>query len=349
MTRVAVIGAGWWAAAHHIPNIAAIPGVVLDGVCRLGAHELAAVRDRFGFAFASEDVAEVLARRPDAVVVSSPHALHHAHAAAALDVGAHVLVEKPMTLDSAQAWDLVARARRAGRQLIVGNGYHWRPGMSDIRARLAEGAIGRIEHAMCSFVSATRRVFQGEDGMAVWNQTMFRPALSTWQDPAAGGGFAWGQMSHSVALTLWLTGLRPLRAGATTFGAPVDLTVAGTLACEGGETVALSGAAAWPEGRPALLRLIVTGDRGTLDLSVDEHRAVIRRLDGGTENLSPPPSAWSYDTVGPVHALVAAARGDPSGNLAPGEVGAWTVAVLAALQASAAGGGQAAPVQAAPA
>jgi len=339
VTRVAVIGAGWWAAAHHIPNLVAIPGVVLDGVCRLGPAELEAVRAQFGFAFASEDPDAVLARRPEAVVVSSPHALHHAHAASALEAGAHVLVEKPMTLDPAEARDLVARARRAGRQIIVGNGYHWCAGLDAVRARLAAAAIGRIEHAMCSFVSATRNVFVGEDGMEAWRSTMFRPALSTWQNPAAGGGFTWGQMSHSVALLLWLTGLRPLRASAAMLGATVDLTVAGTLACEGGATVALSGAAAWPEGRAALLRLVVTGDRGTLDLAVDEGRAVIRRLDGSTEDFSPSPGAWRYSTAGPIHALVAAARGDVSANHAPGEIGAATVAVLAALHGSAEAGG----------
>lgn len=345
MTRVAVIGAGWWAAAHHIPNLAAIPGVQLDGVCRLGAAELDAVRRRFGFAFASEDPAEVLARRPDAVVVSSPHALHHAHAAAALEAGAHVLVEKPMTLDPAEAWDLVARARRAGRQLIVGNGYHWRPGLAAIRDRLAAGALGRLEHASCSFVSATRRVFQGEDGMAAWRSTMFRPDRGTWQDPGAGGGFAWGQMSHSVALLLWLTGLQPERVAATLLGEPVDLAVSAVLGFHAGAHAVLSGAAAWPEGQPALLRLVVTGQEGTLDLSVDGHRAAIRRLDGTVEDLSPAAGAWAYDTVGPIQALVAAARGEAGANLAPGEVGAATVAVLAALHASAAGGGSAVPVR----
>ncbi|MGG5823828.1 Gfo/Idh/MocA family protein [Falsiroseomonas sp. HW251] len=344
MTRVAVIGAGWWAAAHHIPNLAAIPGVQLDAVCRLGAAELSAVRDRFGFAFASESVEEVLARRPDAVVVSSPHPLHHAHAAAALTAGAHVLVEKPMTLDPAQAWDLVARARRADRQLIVGNGYHWRPGIAAIRDRLAARAIGRLEHALCSFVSATRNVFSGNQGMGLWKTTMFRPPPSTWQDPAGGGGFAWGQMSHSVALLLWLTGLEPDRVAATMLGEPVDLAVSAALRFRGGANAVLSGAAAWPEGSPALLRLVMTGDAGTLDLSVDGHCALVRRLDGTVEDLSPSAGAWYYDTAGPIHALVAAARGDSSLNLAPGEIGAATVSVLAALHESAASGGGAVPV-----
>jgi hypothetical protein len=75
---------------------------------------------------------------------------------------------------------------------------------------------------------------------------------------------------------------------------------------------------------------------------VDGHQATILPLDGTVEDLSPPPGAWAYDTVGPIHALIAAARGDATGNRAPGEIGAATVGVLAALQRAAASGGTAA-------
>jgi hypothetical protein len=111
------------------------------------------------------------------------------------------------------------------------------------------------------------------------------------------------------------------------------------MGCKGGAVVTLSGAAAWPEGRAAMLRLAITGEEGTLDLSVDGHRATILRLGGSVEDCSPPAGAWAYDTVGPIHALVAAARGDASGNRAPGEIGAATVGVLAALQRAAVSGG----------
>ena len=127
MIRASVIGAGWYAAEVHIPTLAARKDVVLDGVCRLGAEALERVRRHFGFAFASEDHRAVLARRPDVAVVASPHHLHWRHAADALDAGCHVLCEKPMTLDAAQAWDLVRRAERAGRTLLVANGYHYLP------------------------------------------------------------------------------------------------------------------------------------------------------------------------------------------------------------------------------
>ena len=189
MIKASVIGAGWYAADSHIPTLAAQRDVVLDGVCRLGAAELARVRDAFGFAFASEDHRAVLDRRPDIVVVASPHGLHYRHALDALEAGAHVLCEKPMTVDPREAWHLVERARALGRHLLIANGYNYLPYLQGVRRDLAAGRIGRIEHVQCSFFSGTRRVFDGEQGLDRWTRTFFRPDPSTWQDPAQGGGF----------------------------------------------------------------------------------------------------------------------------------------------------------------
>jgi predicted dehydrogenase len=330
VTRVAVIGAGWYAAQSHIPTLQRIEGVQLDGVCRLGAAELERVQRHFGFAFASEDYREVLARRPEAVIVASPHALHYEHVRAAIEAGAHVLCEKPMTLDPAQAWDLVARADAAGRHLLVANGYHYLAGMDGLRRMLAEGAVGRIEHASCCFVSATRAVFEGGTGLARWAETFFRPSRLTWQDPAGGGGFAWGQASHSVALLLWLTGLRPVRTAAVLTGAPVDLGHAATMVCEGGGVVALSGAAAMPERRAALLRLVISGDEGVLEIGVDTERAALYRHDRDDVDIPVAKGEWRYHCAGPVEALIAVARGGPAAEWvkSPGEIGAMTVQVL---------------------
>jgi predicted dehydrogenase len=177
--RVSVIGAGWFAAQNHIPVLKSREDVVLDGACRLGAADLAAVRDHFGFAFGSEDFRELLARKPDAVVVASPHRLHHEHAHAALEAGAHVLCEKPMTLDPGQAWELVTTVERAGRHLLVANGYHYLPRLDEVRRAILDGAVGRIEHVVCHFASATLPVFKGSTGFRRWQTTFFRPAIET--------------------------------------------------------------------------------------------------------------------------------------------------------------------------
>jgi predicted dehydrogenase len=151
--RASVIGAGWYAAQNHIPALARRSDVILDGVSRLGQEELSKVKEHFGFAFASEDFQEVLSRRPDVVIVASPHHLHYQHARAAITSGAHVLCEKPMTLDVGEAWDLVALAKGHGRHLLVAHGYNYLPQVDHLTLKIAEGAIGTIEHAAVSFIS----------------------------------------------------------------------------------------------------------------------------------------------------------------------------------------------------
>ncbi len=340
--RASIIGAGWYGAQNHIPTLKARPEVILDGVSRLGAEELARVRDHFGFAFASEDYREVLARKPDIVVISSPHHLHYEHACAAIEMGAHVLCEKPMTLDPAQAWDLVDRARKRGVQLLIVNGYQYLPHLPELRKMIADGAIGPIEHAMVSFISATRDVFHGDRGLNSWQTTFFRPERATWQDPAKGGGFAWGQMSHAIPLLLWLTGLVPEEVSAHAFGREiVDLAVSGSMTFKGGAVASLSGAAAMPQGNRGLMRIFLAGREGMLTAEFDRDWCEIRRDDGTVRKLSIADGEWIYHGRGPVEALVdLALGGDASLNRSPGETGATATGVIAALLASAADGGK---------
>jgi predicted dehydrogenase len=334
MLRAAVIGAGWFAAQNHIPVLARRPEVVLDGVCRIGAEPLERVRAHFGFAFASEDFRDVLARHPDIVVVASPHDLHHAHARAALEAGAHVLVEKPMTLDPADAWDLVAVAARMGRHLLVANGYHYLPGLDRVRAAMAR--VGRIEHVSCHFASATRPVFSGATGFRRWETSFFRPAISTWQSPERGGGFGYGQLSHSVALMLWLTGLRAEQvSGCVWREGGIDLHDAACISFTTGAIGSLSGAASVPEGGRARLRICVSGSDGVLDLDLDLDRCRLEYNDGAIETIPAPPGGWHYSCEGPVNRLVDLAQGRGE-NLSPPEIGARAVELIAAILQSAA-------------
>lgn len=337
--RAAVLGAGWYAAQNHIPVLAARPEVVLDGVCRLGPAELERVRSHFGFAFAAEDAAAVLARKPDIVVVASPHDLHYQHARAALESGAHVLCEKPMTLDPSEAWELVGLAQKHHRHLLVANGYHYLPQVDALRRRIADGAVGEIEHVMTSFISATRDVFEGDRGLRAWETAFFRPDRATWQDPVRGGGFAYGQLSHALALMLFLTGLQPQSVSALSFGrGAVDLAASGTLRLSNGAVCSISGAAAMPQGQRGLMRIVIAGSKGMLTAEFDRDWCEMRKSSGEIEHLELAPGDWTYRCDGPVHALVELAL-DRGANLSPGDIGAATTATIAAMKASSEAGG----------
>ena len=209
-----------------------------------------------------------------------------------------------------------------------------------VRDVLLGGAVGRVEHVSCCFVSATRAVFEGDVGLARWKTHFFQPDRATWQDPAHGGGFAYGQLSHSIALTLWLTGLEARAVSAHRYSVKgIDLCNAASVLCSNDAVLSLGGAAAMPEGKEALLRLLITGTDGTMEIELDRDRAVLHRHDGVNPAFDIAPGQWKYHCQGPVHAVVDQALGRGA-NLTPGAIGAATVSVIAAMAASAKEGGR---------
>jgi predicted dehydrogenase len=82
--------------------------------------------------------------RLDVVVVSSPSPTHAPLAAAALEAGKHVLVEKPLAPTSEEAEDLVRRAKRAKRLLSVGHLLLYHPAMVHLKRFVTGGRHGPV-------------------------------------------------------------------------------------------------------------------------------------------------------------------------------------------------------------
>ncbi|MHA3980129.1 Gfo/Idh/MocA family protein [Halovulum sp. GXIMD14794] len=335
--KAAIIGAGHFAYRMHIPVLAARDDVVLDSVCRLGATELELIRSEFGFAFATEDWREVLDRDIDIAVISSPHNLHFEQAKAFLEKGCHVLVEKPMCLDPAEAWELVATARRAGRELLVAYGWHYKPGLDRMREMVAR--IGRIEHVVCHMASFTRQIFSG-GGLANWRHIAIQPDRSTWESPDAGGGYAYGQLSHALGLLYWLTDLRADSVRAMLFDSPagIDLHDAAAVRFQGGATGVLSGSCGVPQGHGFEVELRIYGTEGSVLLDIETERLVLKLPDGRSETAEVAPGAWTYSCEGAADRLADLAQGRGT-NESPGEVGARAVETLHAIVASGQAGG----------
>jgi UDP-N-acetylglucosamine 3-dehydrogenase len=80
----------------------------------------------------------------DAVSIASPSALHAEMALAALEVGLHLLVEKPIATTLPDALRMRGAARNARRTLMVGHVERFNPAVTMLRERLADGAIGAV-------------------------------------------------------------------------------------------------------------------------------------------------------------------------------------------------------------
>ena len=139
--RVAFVGAGQMA-RHHLSAISRLQATQIVGVhdrVTPRAEEFAAVAQ--APAFPSIDAMCVEAR-PDVVHVCTPPAMHFAAARAALDRGAHVYVEKPFALTTADAEALLSLARVRGRLVCAGHQLLRDRAFLDVMGRAA--ALGRI-------------------------------------------------------------------------------------------------------------------------------------------------------------------------------------------------------------
>ncbi|MFN8568837.1 MAG: Gfo/Idh/MocA family oxidoreductase [Kouleothrix sp.] len=109
-------------------------------VARLIAHQpaLAGLPVFQGYAELFEAVAL------DAVLVATPHTLHAAEVGAALERGMHVLCEKPLVCDPAQARQLITLAEARDRVLMVSYQRHCDPGYHYIKQLITSGALGEL-------------------------------------------------------------------------------------------------------------------------------------------------------------------------------------------------------------
>lgn len=341
--RVGVIGAGWWATTNHLPILAARHDVDLVGVCRPDPSVLHEVQQKFGFTHATEDYHELLAMDLDAVVVASPHHLHFEHARAALERGLHVLVEKPMTLNAQEAWTLVQSARDQKVHALVALGWHYQPFVIQARQFVADGLLGEIEYVQCHMASPTIGLFAGTGTVPTqWEPTLVAPDPRTWQRPDAGGGYGYGQITHSSALAFWLTGLRATQVGALTSNAnaPVDLYDAAHITFDNGAIGALSGAGTLPDDDKFQIDIRIFGTDGVLLLDVERERLCVRRRDGHHHEVPVPSGAGAYNCEVPPARLIELITGASTENNSPLENSARSVELIQAMHHSAACGGR---------
>lgn len=126
--------------------------------------------ERFGLARAAATLGDLLADATvDVVYVATPHPLHEAQTLACIEMGKHVLCEKPLTLDAASAERVLGAARRRGTFLLEGYMYRCHPLLDALLERLQRGDIGQLRHIKADFGfrvprDATGRLFDLEQG-----------------------------------------------------------------------------------------------------------------------------------------------------------------------------------------
>jgi predicted dehydrogenase len=236
--RWGVIGAGGIATAF-CDDLQLLPDHEVVAVGARSAGTSDAFASRFGIARTHSSYAE-LAADPlvDAVYVATPHPMHHDAAMLAIEAGKAVLVEKPFTMDAAQARSLVEAARARGTFLMEAMWTRFLPHMVAVRDVLASGRLGDLV-----LVTAEHGQWFAEDP----DFRLFAPVL--------GGGALLDLGIYPVSFASMVLGT-PTRVTAVSDPAftGVDAQTSVILRDDAGRHAAISGTAARLEIEPTFYR-----------------------------------------------------------------------------------------------
>jgi 2-hydroxy-4-carboxymuconate semialdehyde hemiacetal dehydrogenase len=269
--------------------------------------DIAAAREfagEHGFAGAGCDLSSAFGSDVDAVVITSPNAVHAKQAVAALAAGKHVLCEIPLGLSLTEA-HAVAQAARSGQVAAVCHTQRYLPGIARWRGLIQRGEVEPLHLITVSALS--RRENTGWTGRR-----------RDWTD-----NIVWHHGAHAVDTARWLLGDEI--AGVTVSSGPVS---SGTGHPETGAVMDVSVGLTTRSGRLATLALSYNADR-----AISEHTLITSagtfRLSDGTDRTDgrPGPGTGASQAAGADRALAGAltaqdesflraACGGPAGDLA---------------------------------
>lgn len=129
-------------------------------------------------------------REVDAIYIASPHQFHCEQSIQAAQAGKHVLVEKPMALDSAECRRMGAAASAAQIALLVGPSHGYDPQIELTRRLIDTGAYGQARMLT----------------MLTYTDFLYRPRRPEELDPDQGGGVVFSQASHQIDIVRRLIG-----------------------------------------------------------------------------------------------------------------------------------------------
>jgi predicted dehydrogenase len=182
--RVAVVGAGIMGRTHA-SVVADYHRAHLTAICSRNAERAGALARAYAAPLVFTDYRDLLSSpEVDAVIIATPDFAHHDIAVAAAHAGKHMLVEKPLATDLAEADSIVAAVETAG---VVGStlfNHRWIPAYYQAKQRIVAGDLGRPRMAY-----------------ARKNDTIYVPTeMISWADQTTS---AWFLSAHDIDLVTW--------------------------------------------------------------------------------------------------------------------------------------------------
>ena len=328
-TTVGVIGLGLGQA--HLAAYLNNSQVEVIGLADLNTELLDRSSSKSGIRHTFTSYHEMLALKPDLVSVCLPNFLHAPVTIDALNAGVNVLCEKPMALNSAQARDMVAAARRNDRYLMIALNNRFRTETQILKKLIEQDVLGDIYYTKTG-----------------WLRRRGIPGAGTWftQKSQAGGGPLIDLGVHMIDLTRWLIGNpRPLSVVGATYS-HLSNTVDGLFDVEDLATalirfegdITLIAETSWASHIPSEGSYVkLMGTRGGAEIKGAD-LAVYTNLHGEQVDITPTyvPREWSDCIAAEIAHFVECIRAGET-PMSTGEQGVEIMQILESIYESAAG------------
>lgn len=185
--KVGVVGCGYWG-PNLIRNFIELPSADLAFVADLREDRLSHVRKLYPRVKVTKDYGDFLENGVEAVVIATPPSTHFKVAKECLEHGLHILVEKPLTLNSPQAEILIELAYKKDLILMVGHTFEYNSAVQALKQLIDSGELGQIY-----YVDAARL-----------NLGLFQRDLNV----------LWDLAPHDISILLYILGQKPISVNA---------------------------------------------------------------------------------------------------------------------------------------
>ncbi len=132
--------------------------------------------------------------KPQVVVVCTPDHLHHEFIVKALESGAEVVSEKPLTIDASRCQEIFDAVDRTGGRVRTTFNMRWTPGIAKVRELIAAGEIGNVKHVDFEYYLNTAH---GADYFRRWHS----------QKELSGGLLLHKSTHHFDIINWWVDGI----------------------------------------------------------------------------------------------------------------------------------------------
>ena len=190
--RVGIIGPGFWTDVMYLPAFAKHPQAEVVAICGRNKERTAVFAQEHNIPYAFTDYEEMVASGLiDAVVVCTGNTTHYDMTMKALDAGLHVLCEKPLAMNPAEAEEMTAKAEATGLKCLVPFTYRFMPTARYVKELIDDGYIGKPYHLNLRYYTG-----YGRNGQYMWRFDMEK----------AGAGPIGDIGSHFMYLAMWYFG-----------------------------------------------------------------------------------------------------------------------------------------------